>query len=50
MLKMNILDQANELREIAEHIAAKKGITVQDAWSEAIEELKIINSSKESIY
>lgn len=50
MLKMNILDQANELREIAEHIATKKGITVQDAWSEAIEELKIINSSKEYIY
>ena len=43
---MNILEQASELREIAEHRATKRGITVQ----EALEELKVINSSKESIY
>lgn len=36
MLKMNILEQASELREIAKHIAAKKGITVQEAWEEAL--------------
>lgn len=47
---MNILEQASELREIAEHIANKKRITVQEAWPEALEELKVINCSKESIY
>ena len=45
---MNILEQASELREIAEHIATKRGITVQEAWPEALEELKVINSSKEN--
>lgn len=49
-ITMNILEQASELREIAEHIATKRGITVQEAWPEALEELKVINSSKESIY
>lgn len=53
-MTMNILEQASELREIAEHIATKRGITVQEAWPEAwpeaLEELKVINSSKESIY
>lgn len=47
MLKMNILEQASELREIAEHIAAKKRITVQEAWEEALKELEDINRSKE---
>ncbi len=47
---MNILEEAEMLNEIAKHIASKKGITVQEAWSEAIEELKIINRSKESQY
>ena len=47
---MNILESAEMLNEIAEHIAKKKDITVQQAWDEAFEELKIINSLKESQY
>lgn len=47
---MGILEQASELREIAEHIASQKGLTVQEVWSEALEELNTINRSKESIY
>lgn len=47
---MNILEEAEMLNEIAEHIAAKKRITVQEAWNEANEELKIINRSKELQY
>lgn len=37
---MSILEKANMLNEIAKEIAAKKGITVQEAWEEALEELK----------
>lgn len=47
---MNILEEAEMLNEIAEHIAAKKRITVQETWNEANEELKIINRSKELQY
>ncbi|MBC5998313.1 hypothetical protein H8923_16305 [Romboutsia hominis] len=47
---MNILEEAEVLNEIAEHIAAKNGVTVQEVWNEAIEELKIINRSKELQY
>lgn len=39
---MNILEEAEALNIIAQEIADKKGITVQEAWSEAIEELKEI--------
>lgn len=37
---MSILETANMLNEIAKEIAAKRGITVQEAWEEALEELK----------
>ncbi|SCI08654.1 hypothetical protein [Romboutsia sp. 1001713B170207_170306_H8] len=45
---MDILEQAKMLDEIANHISIKKGITPQEAWEEALEELRLINESKES--
>lgn len=37
---MNILEVAERLRDKAEEIAKEKGITVQEAYFEALEELK----------
>lgn len=37
---MSILETADMLNDIAKDIAAKKGITVQEAWEEALEVLK----------
>ena len=37
---MSILEAANMLKEIAKEIADKRGITLQEAWEEALEELK----------
>jgi hypothetical protein len=34
---MNILEEAENLRKLAEESAKKRGITVQEAWNEAIE-------------
>lgn len=39
---MNILEIADALNIIAKEIADKKRITVQEAWEEALEELKEI--------
>lgn len=39
---MSILETADMLNKIAKEIADKKGISVQEAWSEALEELKVI--------
>ncbi len=39
---MNILERADALNIIAEEIAHERGITVQEAWGEALEELKEI--------
>lgn len=39
---MSILETADMLNDIAKEIAKKKGITVQEAWEEALEELKEI--------
>lgn len=39
---MNILEIADALNIIAEEIADKRGITVQEAWEEALEELQEI--------
>lgn len=39
---MSILETANMLNDIAKEIAAIRGITVQEAWKEALEELKDI--------
>lgn len=39
---MSILEIADALNIIAEEIADKRGITVQEAWEEALEELKEI--------
>lgn len=37
---MNILEEAENLRRLAEEAASNKGITVQEAWSEVIEIFK----------
>ena len=39
---MSILEIADALNIIAKEIASKRGITVQEAWDEALEELKEI--------
>ncbi len=39
---MDILESADMLNWIAEEIADKRGITIQEAWGEALEELKEI--------
>lgn len=41
---MNILKEADNLRKIAEIVAQKRGITVQEAWDEAIKEFKRRNN------
>ncbi|MFR3569549.1 MAG: hypothetical protein ACLTUR_16240 [Paraclostridium sordellii] len=41
---MNILKEADNLRKIAETVAQKRGITVQEAWDEAIKEFKRRNN------
>ncbi|WP_373599441.1 hypothetical protein [Paraclostridium bifermentans] len=43
---MNILEEAEELKQLAEEMAKKKGITVQKAWYEAIEIFKSKNKLK----
>ena len=44
--KMNILEEAENLRRLAEEAAKKRGITVQEAWNEAIEIFKSRNKLK----
>ena len=41
---MNILEEAERLRQLAEQAAKKRGITVQQAWAEAIEIFKKRNN------
>ncbi|CEN21248.1 hypothetical protein [Paraclostridium sordellii] len=43
---MNILQEAEKLRKLAEESAKKRGITVQEAWNEAIKIFKIRNKLK----
>lgn len=40
---MNILEEAENLRKLAEEAAKKRGITFQEAWNEAIEIFKSRN-------
>lgn len=40
---MNILEEAEKLRKLAEEAAQKRGITVQEAWNEVIEIFKSRN-------
>ena len=41
---MNILEEAEKLRQLAEQAAKKRGITVQKAWEEAVEIFKKRNN------
>lgn len=43
---MNILQEAENLRRLAEEAAKKRGITVQEAWNEAVEIFKSRNKLK----
>lgn len=40
---MNILEEAENLRALAEEAAKTRGITFQEAWNEAVEIFKIRN-------
>ncbi|MCR1822428.1 hypothetical protein [Terrisporobacter muris] len=44
---MNILESADRVKKIAIRIAEQKGITVQEAYKEAIEEWKEIERNGE---
>ena len=46
---MNILEAADIVKDIAICIAEQKGITVQEAYQEAIEELKEIEKNNEAL-
>ena len=46
---MSILETANMLNEIAREIAVKRGITVQEAWEEALEELKALQEENKEL-
>lgn len=37
---MDILEAAEQLRNAAEKVAKEKGITVQQAWNEALKDFK----------
>lgn len=47
---MNILEEAENLRKLAEEAAKKRGITVQEAWNEAVEIFKSRNKLSEGEY
>lgn len=44
---MNILERADIVKDLAICIAEQKGITVQEAYGEAIEELKEMEKNNE---
>ena len=46
---MNILESADIVKDLATCIATQKGITVQEAYEEAIEELKEMQKNNESL-
>lgn len=48
--KMDILEDAEKLNQIATYIAKKKGVTIQEVWNEAFEELKLIKRAEEDRY
>ncbi|MDK0695890.1 hypothetical protein P5E93_14900 [Clostridium perfringens] len=43
---MDILQEAENLRKLAEKAAKDRGITVQEAWNEAVEIFKSRNKLK----
>lgn len=44
---MNILERADIVKDLATCIATQKGITVQEAYDEAIQELKEMEKNNE---
>lgn len=46
---MNILEAADIVKDLANCISVQKGITVQEAYEEAIEELKEMQKNNESL-
>ena len=43
---MDILEDAEKLNQIATYIAKKKGVTIQEVWNEAFEELILMKHGK----
>lgn len=47
---MNILEVANQLREVAEKRAKETGRSTQEVWNEAVKELNNIFKNEENKY